>query len=345
MRLQGLSPRSLFHAGPLRLAGKPGRLFLVLMALWAIVAPRPAAALPLESLDIGSAAVLDTAGVLKEEERQALEQRLRDLHQRRLMQAAVVTVDSTDGTPIFDYGMKIAEKWQLGEADRDDGLLMLIAVKDRKFHTFTGRGLEGVLTDVSLARIQRDAFPPNFRDGNYARGIDQALDGMEKRLTADEKSLKKLLAEDRKEIEGGLFENILLYGVVALCLIGVLALCLGLPVWAIESSYGIRRSITAPIVGLILSGIALALDLGPLAAAIAGVAGFLLYIPFACCLTHIDKTWPSSGGSGGSRRSSGSRSGGSGRSSGGSSRSSRSSSGGYHGGGGHFGGGGSGGGW
>ncbi|MBR5346242.1 MAG: TPM domain-containing protein [Deltaproteobacteria bacterium] len=342
MRFQGLSPRSRFHSGPLRPTGKPGCLLLALMALWMIAAPRPALVLPLESLGIGSSAVLDTAGVLKEEECQALEQRLRDLHQRQLMQAAVVTVDSTDGIPIFDYGMKIAEKWQLGEADRDNGLLILIAVKDRKFHTFTGRGLEGVLTDVSLTRIQRDAFPPNFRNGNYARGIDQALDGMEKRLTADEQSLKKLLAEDRKEIEGGLLENILTYGLVTLCLIGCLALCLGLPVWAIESSCGIRRSITAPIVGLILSGIALGLDLGPVAAAIAGVAGFVLYIPFAWWLTRIDKASPSSGGS---RGSSGFRSGGSSRSSGGSSRSSRSYSGGYRGGGGRFGGGGSGGGW
>ncbi len=338
MLIQSLSPRSRFHSGSLRPAGKLGYLFLALMALWAVMAPCSAPALPLESLDIGSAAVLDTAGVLKDEEQKNLEQRLRDLHQRRLMQAAVVTVDSTDGMPIFDYGMKIAEKWQLGEAGRDNGLLILIAVKDRKFHTFTGRGLESVLTDVSLTRIQRDAFPPNFRKNNYALGISQALDGMEKRLTADEQTLKKLLAEDKKEIEGGLLENIFIYGLIVLCIV-VSVVVPFLIVWAIEAAYGIRRFITAPIVGLAFSGIALGVDLGPLAAVIVGVAGAILYILFARWLTRIDRESPASG------RSSGSRSGRSGRSSGGSSRSSKSSSGGYSGGGGHFGGGGSGGGW
>ena len=338
MLIQSLSPRSRFHSGSLRPAGRLGYLFLALMALWAVMAPCSAPALPLESLDIGSAAVLDTAGVLKDEEQKNLEQRLRDLHQRQLMQAAVVTVDSTDGMPIFDYGMKIAEKWQLGEAGRDNGLLILIAVKDRKFHTFTGRGLESVLTDVSLTRIQRDAFPPNFRKNNYALGISQALDGMEQRLTADEQTLKKLLAEDKKEIEGGLLENIFIYGLVVLCIV-VSVVVPFLIVWAIEAVYGIRRSITAPIVGLAFSGIALALDLGPLAAAIAGVAGCVLYIFFARWLTSIDGA-PSPSGK--SRRSSGSHSGKSGKSSG---HSSSSSSGGYSGGGGHFGGGGSGGGW
>ena len=342
MLIQSLSLRSRFHSGSLRPAGKLGYLFLVLMALWAVMAPCSAPALPLESLDIGSAAVLDTAGVLKDEEQKNLEQRLRDLHQRQLMQAAVVTVDSTDGMPIFDYGMKIAEKWQLGEAGKDNGLLMLIAVKDRKFHTFTGRGLESVLTDVSLTRIQRDAFPPNFRDNNYALGINLALDEMEKRLTADEQTLKKLLAEDKKEIEGGLLENLFGYGLGVLGFLGALALCVGLPfliLWAVESSYGIRRFITAPIAGLVTAGIALGLEMGPLATAIAGVVGCALYILFARLLTNINGTSSSSGRS---RRSSGSRSG---RSSGGSSYSSSSRSGGYSGGGGHFGGGGSGGGW
>ncbi|MCR5221025.1 MAG: TPM domain-containing protein [bacterium] len=338
MLIQSLSPCFRFHSGSLRPAEKLGYLFLTLMVLWAVMAPCSAPALPLESLDIGSAAVLDTAGVLKDEEQKNLEQRLRDMHQRRLMQAAVVTVDSTDGMPIFDYGMKIAEKWQLGEAGKDNGLLILIAVKDRNFHTFTGRGLESVLTDVSLTRIQRDAFPPNFRKNNYALGISQALDGMEKRLTADEQTLKKLLAEDKKEIEGGLLENIFIYGLIVLCIV-VSVVVPFLIVWAIEAAYGIRRFITAPIVGLTFSGIALGVDLGPLAAVIVGVAGTILYILFARWLTRIDRESPASD------RSSGSRSGRSGRSSGGSSRSSKSSSGGYSGGGGHFGGGGSGGGW
>ncbi|MBR6975727.1 MAG: TPM domain-containing protein [Ottowia sp.] len=162
----------------------------------------PAAhAVPVDKLPIGSAAVLDVAQVLKPEERAALEARLRAIHEKGLMQAALVLVDSTDGEPIFDYGMKIALKWQLGSADRNDGLLILIAVQDRRYQTLTGTGLEGVLTNTALARIQRDAFPPNFMKGDYAAGVSAALDEMEKRLTADPDTLKKLLAEDRKAMQ------------------------------------------------------------------------------------------------------------------------------------------------
>ena len=75
------------------------------------------------------------------------------------------------------------------------------AVQDRRYQTLTGTGLEGVLTNTALARIQRDAFPPNFMKGDYAAGVSAALDEMEKRLTADPDTLKKLLAEDRKAMQ------------------------------------------------------------------------------------------------------------------------------------------------
>ncbi len=322
-------PHSFPCSGRRKPANKRKCLFLLLLVLCALFLPCLATALPLERLDIGATAVLDTANILKTEERKALEDRLRDLHQRRLMQVAVVIVDSTDGTPIFDYGMKIAEKWKLGEAGRDNGLLILIAVRDRKYHTFTGYGLEGVLTDVSLSRIQHDAFPSNFRENRYAQGINLALDGMEKRLTADTETLKKLQAEDKRMIQGDPLTNI----ITALFLIGSAALVVFLIIWAIEACYTIPRYVTAPLAGLLFALIAFGSDQGPVITVITGMVAALLYIPFARWVTMIDQM-PSPRGSG--RHDSGYCGS---RSSGG------SSSGGYSGGGGRFGGGGSGGGW
>ena len=89
--------------------------------------------------------VVDQANILNPQEKQRLEAQLRGIYQQGLAQAAVVIVPTTNGTPIFDYALQVAEKWQLGDKDIDDGLLMVVAVNDRDMYVLTGHGLEGVL--------------------------------------------------------------------------------------------------------------------------------------------------------------------------------------------------------
>ena len=84
-------------------------------------------------------------------------------------------VPSTDGIDIFDYALAVAERWQLGQADTDDGLLITVAVNDRKMYILTGYGLEGVLPDAALSRIIRDDITPAFKSGNYAQGLSAGL--------------------------------------------------------------------------------------------------------------------------------------------------------------------------
>lgn len=129
--------------------------------------------------------VIDEAHVLSPMQKQQLTQRLRGWYHQGLAQAAVVIVPSTGFESIFDYGMKIAEKWQLGSKKYDSGLLVLVAVNDRKMHIFTGYGMEGVLPDVVLSRIIRDDITPLFKRKKYAAGIDVGLSRIENRLTAD----------------------------------------------------------------------------------------------------------------------------------------------------------------
>ncbi|HEY8946563.1 MAG TPA: TPM domain-containing protein, partial [Polyangiaceae bacterium] len=66
--------------------------------------------------------------------------------------------------------------WKLGKKGKDDGLLMLIARDDRKFRIEVGYGLEGDVTDVIAARIQREVLTPAFRRGDFAGGIDAAFE-------------------------------------------------------------------------------------------------------------------------------------------------------------------------
>lgn len=141
--------------------------------------------------------VVDEAKVLSASEKQALEQKLRGIYQRGLAQAAVVIVPSTDGEDIFDYAMKVAERWQLGRDKTDNGLLMVVAVNDRKLYILTGYGLEGTIPDAVTKRIINDDISPYFKQGDYAGGITAGFNRMEERLMTDPTVLKQADAEQQ----------------------------------------------------------------------------------------------------------------------------------------------------
>lgn len=133
--------------------------------------------------------VVDMAGILTTAQKSALAQKLHRLHEDKLAQAAIVIVPSTQGVPIFDYAMSVADRWKLGDKDTDDGLLITVAINDREIYILSGYGLEGVLPDAVLKRIIREQITPAFRAGDYATGLSQAIDVMDERLRADPEAL------------------------------------------------------------------------------------------------------------------------------------------------------------
>ncbi|WP_367104725.1 YgcG family protein [uncultured Psychrobacter sp.] len=135
--------------------------------------------------------VVDQANILNPQERLRLETQLQNIYRQGLAQAAVVIVPTTNGVPIFDYALQVAEKWQLGEADTDDGLLMVVAVNDRDMYILSGYGLEGVLPDAALNRIIREDITPYFKQNDYGSGILAGINSIETRLTADPEVLAR----------------------------------------------------------------------------------------------------------------------------------------------------------
>ena len=107
----------------------------------------------------------------------------------------MVIVPTTNGVPIFDYALQVAEKWQLGNKDIDDGLLMVVAVNDRDMYILTGYGLEGVLPDAAVNRIIREDITPLFKQNNYGAGIIAGVDALKTRLTADPEVLARADAQ------------------------------------------------------------------------------------------------------------------------------------------------------
>lgn len=135
--------------------------------------------------------VIDEAKLLSASDKQAIETKLRSLNDRGLAQAAVVIVPTTNGEDIFDYSMKVADRWKLGKKDTDQGLLMVVAVNDRKMYILTGYGLEGTIPDAVAKRIINDDITPRFKQGDYAGGITAGINRIEERLTADPAILKQ----------------------------------------------------------------------------------------------------------------------------------------------------------
>ena len=129
--------------------------------------------------------VIDQAKILNEAEIQQLNQKILALYQQGKAQIGVIIVPTTGQEAIFDFALRTGEKWQLGSAKRDNGLLMAIAINDRKIQILTGYGLEGVLPDVVLSRIIRNQITPAFKQGQYAQGIAAGLDEISRIVNLD----------------------------------------------------------------------------------------------------------------------------------------------------------------
>ena len=86
-------------------------------------------------------------------------------------QIAILTIPSLKGDVLEEFSLRVARTWELGTAANDNGVLVLIAIQDRKMRIEVGNGLEGTLTDAYASRIIRNEFTPYFRDGDYDTGI------------------------------------------------------------------------------------------------------------------------------------------------------------------------------
>ncbi len=118
--------------------------------------------------------VNDFAGVLSAGDREKLEQKLRAYNDSTSTQFAIVIVRSYNGYDRADYTFQLANKWKIGQKEKNNGLLITVAIDDRKYFIATGYGLEGSIPDAIARRIGENYLKPNFRENNYYKGLDEA---------------------------------------------------------------------------------------------------------------------------------------------------------------------------
>ncbi|NSL90047.1 TPM domain-containing protein [Chitinophaga solisilvae] len=124
--------------------------------------------------------VNDFAGILLKDEDDALEHKLVAYYDSTSTQIAVVTLKSVGDYDISQVALKILRDWGIGTKGKNNGLLILVAVEDRKIRIETGYGMEGAVPDAIANEIISRIIKPAFREGHYYQGLDGAVDAVKK---------------------------------------------------------------------------------------------------------------------------------------------------------------------
>lgn len=126
--------------------------------------------------------VVDLAHVLPNSTVESLTARLTTHEGQSSNQVAVLTIPSLDGESLEEFAHRVATTWKLGRKGTDNGVLLLVAIKERKVRIEVGYGLEGVLTDIRSAQIIRTEIVPRFRAGDMSGGILEGTNAIVKTI-------------------------------------------------------------------------------------------------------------------------------------------------------------------
>jgi len=160
-------------AARMRAVVQPARLGLAFVA-WLFAACAALAA----DVPYLTGRVVDNAEILSPATRERLTATLAAHEQATTNQVVVLTVETLDGESIEGFATRVFDEWQLGQKGRDNGVLVIVAPKDRRMRIEVGYGLEGTLTDAVAARIIRDRMTNWFKAGRYDDGVAAGVDAI-----------------------------------------------------------------------------------------------------------------------------------------------------------------------
>ncbi len=142
--------------------------------------------------------VCDFVMKLNPTEKQALEQKLRAYRDSTSTEIAIVIVKNTGEYDPYDYALKLATTWGVGDKKKDNGVLILWATETKKIRILTGRGIEGPLPDGVVKRIINTIIVPAFKQGQWYQGLDEATTEIIRRASGE-------FDANESEDDGGVF--------------------------------------------------------------------------------------------------------------------------------------------
>lgn len=165
------------------------------LALWAFTAS--VCAQDVLPIPPASAQVIDQTGTLSEPQRAALIGKLVALEQKTGTQMVLLLVPTTAPEDIASYAQRIADNWKIGRRDVGDGVVIIVAKDDRRVRIEVAKTLEGAIPDLAAKRIISEQITPAFKAGDYAGGLNAAVDKLAARVQGES------LTEPRAKESGG----------------------------------------------------------------------------------------------------------------------------------------------
>ena len=139
--------------------------------------------------------VNDYAKIIRDSDEREIEEYLAGVEQSTGIQIAVLTMPSLGGEDIASFGIKVADKWDIGDKDKDNGAILIVAYAEHDLRIEVGDGLEGSLTDAKCGLILRNVIVPEFKNGNYSAGIKKGVMNMGAIATGDESAVSRSVRE------------------------------------------------------------------------------------------------------------------------------------------------------
>lgn len=198
-------------------------LALVLPSAWAAPSVADGGVLPVPAL---SERVIDQTGTLSAEQTRALVAKLQDLETRRGSQVVILMVPTTQPEDIASYAQRVGDTWKIGRKEVGDGLLIIVALKDRTMRIEVAKTLEGAIPDLAASRIIERTMKPAFQAGAYDQGLSAAIDQIDKLIGGE--GLPEPDARGARPQQGFDLNDLLVFGLMGVPVVfGILSAILG----------------------------------------------------------------------------------------------------------------------
>ena len=173
--------------------GRDGHRALRVLLLLAVAIAVPGGALAQQFPKL-TGRVVDSANIIPPDMEARLDSKLAALETQSRRQLVIATLPSLQGYEISDYGYQLGRAWGLGDKERNDGALLIVAPNERKLRIEVGYGLEAVLTDGLSSLIINQSVVPRFKAGDMPGGIEAGTDAIIRQLTLPDEAARKIAA-------------------------------------------------------------------------------------------------------------------------------------------------------
>lgn len=194
-------------------------LWMTWLGVLALVCPAWVHAQDLHPIPVLNAHVIDQTGTLSAEQSQTLESKLTQLEQSLGSQVVILLIHTSQPEDIAAYAQRVGDKWKIGRKDVGDGVIVLVAKQDRRVRIEVAKALEGAIPDLAAKRIIDGVITPAFKAGDFAGGLNAAVDQLASRIKGEALPLPDAQTDQHRSSNGFNWEQLIVFGLIAVPLV------------------------------------------------------------------------------------------------------------------------------